>query len=79
VGNHLTRQVRGSASKSPMGLVIVGRIAKEQGMAKESETRGECEHEPKGGRPRPADHGRTGGMAPREKAPELTEPAHDAD
>jgi hypothetical protein len=36
-------------------------------MAKESETRGEREHEPKGGRPGPADHGRTGGMAPREK------------
>jgi hypothetical protein len=48
-------------------------------MAKESETRGEREHEPKDGRPGPADHGRTGGMAPREKAPELTGPAHYAD
>ena len=32
------------------------------------------EDEPKGGRPGPADHGRQGGMATRENAPELTEP-----
>jgi hypothetical protein len=30
--------------------------------------------EPNGGRPGPADHGREGGMATRENAPELTEP-----
>lgn len=30
--------------------------------------------EPKGGRPGPEDHGREGGMATREIAPELTEP-----
>jgi hypothetical protein len=29
--------------------------------------------EPKGGRPGPVDHGREGGMATRELAPELTE------
>ena len=29
--------------------------------------------EPKGGRPGPVDHGRDGGMATRENAPELTE------
>ncbi|WP_279615375.1 hypothetical protein [Mycobacterium malmoense] len=29
--------------------------------------------EPQGGRPEPADHGREGGMATRENAPELTE------
>ena len=28
--------------------------------------------EPKGGRPGPADHGREGGMATRENAPDLT-------
>ncbi|EJZ06145.1 hypothetical protein [Mycolicibacterium vaccae] len=30
--------------------------------------------EPNGGRPGPEDHGREGGMATREIAPELTEP-----
>ncbi|WP_460355399.1 hypothetical protein [Mycobacterium sp. ZZG] len=30
--------------------------------------------EPQGGRPGPEDHGREGGMATREIAPELTEP-----
>jgi hypothetical protein len=30
--------------------------------------------EPEGGRPGPEDHGREGGMATREIAPELTEP-----
>lgn len=30
--------------------------------------------EPEGGRPGPEDHGRDGGMATRELAPELTEP-----
>jgi hypothetical protein len=33
--------------------------------------------EPKGGRPGPADHGREGGMATREQAPELTDPDRD--
>ncbi|HYJ54806.1 MAG TPA: hypothetical protein VEX40_04650 [Mycobacterium sp.] len=35
--------------------------------------------QPKGGRPGPADHGRDGGMATRENAPELTEPDHSSD
>jgi hypothetical protein len=33
---------------------------------------------PKGGRPGPVDHGRDGGMATRENAPELTEPDGEA-
>lgn len=33
--------------------------------------------EPKGGRPGPVDHGREGGMATRENAPELTDPKRD--
>jgi hypothetical protein len=37
----------------------------------------ETAEEPKGGRPGPADHGREGGMATRENAPELTEPSED--
>ncbi|MGV0743422.1 hypothetical protein [Mycolicibacterium sp. XJ870] len=37
-------------------------------------TQDEQGEEPKGGRPGPADHGREGGMATRENAPELTEP-----
>lgn len=43
-------------------------------MPKESKT---ADHEPKGGRPGPVDHGREGGMATRENAPELTEPDND--
>ncbi|GFG65380.1 hypothetical protein MKUB_28700 [Mycobacterium kubicae] len=43
-------------------------------MPKESETSAD---EPKGGRPGPADHGREGGMATREQAPELTDPERD--
>ncbi|WP_261785917.1 hypothetical protein [Mycobacterium asiaticum] len=43
-------------------------------MPKESNT---ADDEPKGGRPGPADHGREGGMATRENAPELTEPDND--
>lgn len=39
-------------------------------MTKHSDT---PDNEPKGGRPGPADHGREGGMATRENAPELTE------
>lgn len=40
-------------------------------MGKETD---DSEHdEPKGGRPGPADHGREGGMATRENAPELTD------
>ncbi|MDN4516720.1 MULTISPECIES: hypothetical protein [Mycolicibacterium] len=35
--------------------------------------------EPAGGRPGPEDHGREGGMATREIAPELTEPDGDRD
>ena len=35
--------------------------------------------EPKGGRPGPTDHGRDGGMATRELAPELTEPDGEPD
>ncbi|QZT60844.1 MULTISPECIES: hypothetical protein [Mycobacteriaceae] len=35
--------------------------------------------EPAGGRPGPEDHGREGGMATREIAPELTEPDGDGD
>jgi hypothetical protein len=42
-------------------------------MAEESDDRDVPRHEPKGGRPGPADHGREGGMATREEAPELTE------
>ncbi|GAB1811102.1 hypothetical protein [Mycobacterium sp. MUNTM1] len=41
-------------------------------MGKHSEK--EDDDEPKGGRPGPVDHGREGGMATRENAPELTEP-----
>ncbi|MDT5094709.1 MAG: hypothetical protein QOH60_4072 [Mycobacterium sp.] len=47
-------------------------------MVKESKDHDEHASEPKGGRPGPADHGRDGGMATREKAPELAEP-HDAE
>ena len=36
-----------------------------------------ADDEPKGGPPGPADHGRQGGMATRENAPELTEPDRD--
>jgi hypothetical protein len=43
----------------------------ENPMRKDSDT---SDDEPKGGRPGPADHGRDGGMATREQAPELTEP-----
>jgi hypothetical protein len=43
-------------------------------MSKHSDT---DDDEPKGGRPGPADHGREGGMATRENAPELTEPDRD--
>jgi hypothetical protein len=43
-------------------------------MDKQSDDRDEHAHEPKGGRPGPADHGRDGGMATRENAPELTQP-----
>lgn len=45
--------------------------SKEVAMAKHSE---KDDDEAKGGRPGPADHGREGGMATRENAPELTEP-----
>jgi hypothetical protein len=38
---------------------------------------GHTVEEPKGGRPGPADHGRDGGMATRENAPELTESGDD--
>jgi hypothetical protein len=38
---------------------------------------GDADEEPKGGRPGPEDHGREGGMATREHAPELTEPNPD--
>jgi hypothetical protein len=37
----------------------------------------DADEEPKGGRPGPEDHGRQGGMATREHAPELTEPNRD--
>ncbi|MBV8789376.1 MAG: hypothetical protein JOZ00_22200 [Mycobacterium sp.] len=40
-------------------------------MSMQSDT---ADDEPKGGRPGPEDHGREGGMATRENAPELTEP-----
>ena len=43
-------------------------------MGKENDDRDVQQDEPKGGRPGPADHGREGGMATREQAPELTEP-----
>lgn len=43
-------------------------------MPKESEDGDRQDDEPKGGRPGPVDHGREGGMATRENAPELTEP-----
>ncbi|WP_301336936.1 hypothetical protein [Mycobacterium asiaticum] len=43
-------------------------------MPKESKS---GDDEPKGGRPGPADHGREGGMATRENAPDLTEPDND--
>lgn len=48
-------------------------------MAKASDDRGDSTNEPKGGRPGPVDHGREGGMATREKAPELTESSNDDD
>jgi len=38
-----------------------------------SESTHDEKDEPKGGRPGPADHGKDGGMATRENAPELTE------
>ena len=50
---------------------------KERAMAKESDAGAEHIEEPKGGRPGPADHGRSGGMATRENAPELTESDQD--
>jgi hypothetical protein len=37
----------------------------------------ETADEPKGGRPGPADEGRDGGMATREKAPDVAEPDHE--
>lgn len=43
-------------------------------MGKDDETTTESVREPKGGRPGPSDHGRSGGMATRENAPELAEP-----
>ncbi|MEZ0340470.1 hypothetical protein ACAG25_10855 [Mycobacterium sp. pV006] len=44
-------------------------------MADKNETADEKKtDEPEGGRPGPEDHGRDGGMATRELAPELTEP-----
>jgi hypothetical protein len=46
-------------------------------MGKESDDRDARQDEPKGGRPGPVDHGRDGGMATREQAPELTEPSDD--
>jgi hypothetical protein len=48
-------------------------------MVQEPDDRREDEVETKGGRPGPADHGGKGGMATRENAPALTEPARDAD
>lgn len=47
-------------------------------MGEKSDAGSERPEEPKGGRPGPADHGRDGGMATRENAPELTEPDHDS-
>jgi hypothetical protein len=52
-------------------LRVVLPSTKEVAMGKHSE---KDDDEPKGGRPGPADHGREGGMATRENAPELTEP-----
>jgi hypothetical protein len=42
------------------------------------DTHGETD-EPKGGRPGPADHGKDGGMATRENAPELADDSADAE
>lgn len=42
-------------------------------MTRETEPVDNGAEEPRGGRPGPADHGREGGMATRENAPELTE------
>lgn len=55
---------------SPPSRVVL-RSTKEDAMARQSD---KDDDEPKGGRPGPADHGREGGMATRENAPELTEP-----
>jgi hypothetical protein len=44
-------------------------------MGKESDVSDADKNEPKGGRPGPVDHGRDGGMATREQAPEITEPS----
>jgi hypothetical protein len=44
------------------------------GIPKGSDDHDHDDHEPKGGRPGPADHGHEGGMATRENAPESTEP-----
>jgi hypothetical protein len=42
------------------------------------DTHGETD-EPRGGRPGPVDHGKNGGMATREYAPELAEDSADSD
>lgn len=44
-------------------------------MGRESDDSDAHKNEPKGGRLGPVDHGREGGMATREQAPEITEPS----
>jgi phosphatidylserine/phosphatidylglycerophosphate/cardiolipin synthase-like enzyme len=51
----------------------------ERTMSREPTSDGKQTEEPKGGRPGPADHGREGGIATRENAPELTDPDHVSD
>lgn len=46
-------------------------------MAKDSNDRDDHKDDAKSDPPGPVDHGRDGGMATRENAPELTEPADD--
>lgn len=64
-----------AVSLCPRSQIVPVRVVlpstKEVAMARHSE---KDDDEPKGGRPGPADHGREGGMATRENAPELTEP-----
>lgn len=53
---------------------VVLQSTMEVGMTKNSDT---ADDKPKDDPPGPADHGREGGMATRENAPELTEPDGD--
>lgn len=63
---------------SPHGLPG-RRSGDEEGVSTVDEDKHTEKDEPKGGRPGPVDHGRDGGMATRENAPELAEESDTVD